>query len=70
MSTLVTIGDFSRMTYLTVKALRHYHDIGLLEPVTVDEQNGYRMYGTDQVPVAQSIRRFRELDMSTDVLVS
>lgn len=66
MPTLVTIGDFSRMTYLTVKALRHYHDIGLLEPVTIDEQNGYRMYGTNQVPVAQSIRRFRELDMSTD----
>jgi DNA-binding transcriptional MerR regulator len=65
-STLVTIGDFSKMTYLTVKALRHYHDIGLLEPMTVDEQNGYRMYGTDQVPVAQTIRRFRELDMPTD----
>jgi DNA-binding transcriptional MerR regulator len=65
-STLVTIGDFSRMTYLTVKALRHYHDIGLLEPVSVDAQNGYRLYGTDQVAVAQTIRRFRELDMSTD----
>ena len=29
---LVGIGDFSRMTYLTVKALRYYHDVGLLEP--------------------------------------
>jgi DNA-binding transcriptional MerR regulator len=65
-ATLVTIGDFSKMTYLTVKALRHYHDIGLLEPRTIDEQSGYRMYGTEQVAVAQSIRRFRELDMSTD----
>jgi DNA-binding transcriptional MerR regulator len=65
-ATLVTIGDFSKMTYLTVKALRHYHDIGLLEPVTVDEQNGYRLYATDQVTTAQTIRRFRELDMPTD----
>jgi DNA-binding transcriptional MerR regulator len=65
-STLVTIGDFSKMTYLTVKALRHYHDIGLLEPMAVDDQNGYRLYGTEQVAVAQTIRRFRELDMSTD----
>jgi DNA-binding transcriptional MerR regulator len=64
--TLVTIGDFSRMSYLTVKALRHYHDIGLLAPHTVDEQNGYRLYDIDQVPVAQTIRRFRELDLSTD----
>ena len=66
MATLVTIGDFSKMTYLTVKALRHYHDIGLLEPVSIDEQNGYRLYATDQVAVAQTIRRFRELDMPTD----
>lgn len=66
MATLVTIGDFSKMTYLTVKALRHYHDIGLLEPVSVDAQNGYRMYATDQVAIAQTIRRFRELDMPTD----
>ncbi len=66
MATLVTIGDFSKMTYLTVKALRHYHEIGLLEPVTIDEQNGYRLYATDQVTTAQTIRRFRELDMPTD----
>lgn len=66
MTVLVTIGDFSRMTYLTVKALRHYHDIGLLEPVSVDPQNGYRLYGTDQVADAQTIRRFRELEMPTD----
>ena len=28
----VTIGDFARMTHLSVKALRHYHDVGVLEP--------------------------------------
>ena len=32
MSTLVSIGDFSRMTFLSVKALRHYHEVGLLPP--------------------------------------
>jgi DNA-binding transcriptional MerR regulator len=30
MAELLSIGDFSRMTFLTVKALRHYHDVGLL----------------------------------------
>ena len=29
---LFTIGEFSRTTHLSVKALRHYHDVGLLEP--------------------------------------
>jgi DNA-binding transcriptional MerR regulator/effector-binding domain-containing protein len=63
MSVLVNIGDFSRMTHLSVKALRHYHDVGLLEPAEIDRFSGYRFYDTDQVAVAQVIRRFRDLGM-------
>jgi DNA-binding transcriptional MerR regulator len=66
MTLLVTIGDFSRMTHLSVKALRHYHDVGLLEPADVDPSSGYRLYDTAQVPVAQVIRRFRDLGMPVD----
>jgi DNA-binding transcriptional MerR regulator len=66
METLVPIGTFAKMTYLSVKALRHYHDVGLLEPAVVDNSTGYRWYSTSQVPVAQAIRRFRELDMPID----
>jgi DNA-binding transcriptional MerR regulator len=60
------IGDFARATHLSVKTLRHYHRIGLLEPADVDPGTGYRHYTTDQIPVAQVIRRFRELDMPLD----
>ena len=60
---LVSIGDFSRMTYLTVKALRYYHDVGLLEPASIDEASGYRSYDQSQVPIAQVIRRLRDLEM-------
>jgi DNA-binding transcriptional MerR regulator len=60
---LVTIGEFSKMTYLSVKALRHYHDVGLLEPAAVDASTGYRLYSAAQVSTAQAIRRFRDLDM-------
>ena len=63
MDALLTIGEFSKMTYLSVKALRHYHDVGLLEPVDIDSATGYRRYSTAQVSTAQAIRRFRELDM-------
>lgn len=63
METLVGIGDFSKMTYLSVKALRHYHEVGLLEPAAIDPATGYRRYATSQVPIAHAIRRFRELDM-------
>jgi DNA-binding transcriptional MerR regulator len=59
----LTIGDFSRATHLSVKMLRHYHDIGLLEPAGVDPGTGYRRYGTVQIATAQVIRRFRDLDM-------
>jgi MerR HTH family regulatory protein len=63
MSVLVSIGDFSRMTHLSIKALRFYHDQGLLEPARIDPDSGYRFYEPAQVPVAQVIRRFRDLDM-------
>jgi DNA-binding transcriptional MerR regulator len=62
----LTIGDFSRATHLSVKMLRHYHDIGLLEPAGVDPGTGYRRYGTAQIATAQVIRRFRDLDMPLD----
>ena len=66
MTARLTIGEFSKMTYLSVKALRHYHDVGLLEPAEIDPSSGYRHYGTDQVATAQAIRRFRDLDMPID----
>jgi DNA-binding transcriptional MerR regulator/effector-binding domain-containing protein len=61
--TYLSIGDFSRATHLTIKTLRHYHQLGLLEPVHVDAHSGYRRYAAEQIPVAQVIRRFRDLDM-------
>jgi len=66
MSILVPIGDFSRMTHLSIKALRYYHDQGLLEPAEIDLVTGYRFYHPRQVPVAQVIRRFRDLGMPLD----
>src|ERR1700730_7512614 len=59
----LAIGDFSRATHLTVKTLRHYHETGLLNHAHIDPQTGYRRYTTEQIPLAQIIRRFRDLDM-------
>jgi DNA-binding transcriptional MerR regulator len=66
MTVYVSIGDFSRATHLTVKTLRHYHEIGLLEPAAVDPHIGYRRYTTEQLSIARVIRRFRDLDMPLD----
>jgi len=65
-STRPSIGDFSRMTFHSVKTLRYHHDVGLLSPAEVDAETGYRRYELGQVPTAQVIRRLRELGMSID----
>jgi DNA-binding transcriptional MerR regulator len=70
MPALLTIGEFSRASYLTIKTLRHYHDVGLLEPAQVDSSSGYRYYRSDQITTAQTIRRLRELEMPVEQVKS
>jgi DNA-binding transcriptional MerR regulator len=60
---VLTIGEFSRLTHLSVRSLRRYHEAQLLEPAVVDGATGYRYYGVDQIPTAQVITRLRELDV-------
>jgi DNA-binding transcriptional MerR regulator len=64
----IGIGDFAKATHLTIKTLRYYHRIGLLEPAQVDESTAYRRYGTDQIRQALIISRFRALDMPLDTI--
>ncbi|MGL5858920.1 MAG: MerR family transcriptional regulator [Angustibacter sp.] len=60
---LLSIGQFARASHLSVKTLRHYHDVGVLVPADVDPGTGYRRYAAGQVADAQLVRRFRDLDM-------
>jgi DNA-binding transcriptional MerR regulator len=63
MPTRVPIGDFSLATHLSIKTLRYYHQIGLLQPAEIDPDTGYRYYSDDQLRTAQIIRRLRSLQM-------
>ena len=63
MAATLTVGEFSRMTHLSVKTLRHYHQVGLLEPAEVNPHTGYRYCTTAQIPAVQVIRRLRDLEM-------
>src|ERR1700747_3768009 len=63
MPTTVSVGRFAIMPHLSVKTLRHYHQVGLLEPAEVDPHTGYRYYALEQLPTAQLIRRLRDLQM-------
>lgn len=66
MEAVLSIGEFSRASYLTVKTLRHYQEAGLLEPAQVDDSSGYRYYLPDQIATAQTIRRLRDLEMPVE----
>jgi DNA-binding transcriptional MerR regulator/effector-binding domain-containing protein len=59
-----SIGEFSRITGLTVKALRFYHEEGVLAPSCIDDQTGYRYYGPEKIEAARVIARLRSLDFS------
>jgi DNA-binding transcriptional MerR regulator/effector-binding domain-containing protein len=59
----LTIGAFARLTHLSIKTLRYYHEIGLIAPAVVDPDSGYRYYRPGQAQDAQLVRRFRDLGM-------
>jgi len=61
---MFSIGEFSRITGLTVKTLRHYHKEGLLVPSYVDEQTGYRYYDAAAAERARVIAQLRRLEFS------
>jgi DNA-binding transcriptional MerR regulator len=56
---LLTIGRFARLTGLSVGTLRHYDEVGLLSPASVDPATGYRRYRRDQAGRARQIRMLR-----------
>ena len=63
---VLKISEFSKLSHLTVKALRFYEKEGLLKPASVDEWNGYRFYETHQLIIAAKIKSYRQLDLSID----
>ena len=59
------IGDFSQVTRLTVKTLRYYHEIGLLEPCRI-EASGYRWYDEAAVRRAGLIQKLKGLEFTLE----
>jgi DNA-binding transcriptional MerR regulator len=57
------IGRFARLAGLSIGALRHYDQRGLLTPSSVHPDTGYRSYARSQLDAARLIARLRELDM-------
>jgi DNA-binding transcriptional MerR regulator len=60
------IGDFSRLTRVSMKTLHHYDEIGLFKPAQVDRFTGYRYYTFDQLPRLNRILVLKGLGFSLD----
>ncbi len=63
MDNLLPIGRFARIARLSIKALRHYDELGLLRPALVDPESGYRYYAVGQAIDAERIRLLRALEV-------
>jgi len=61
---MLKIGDFSKLTFVSVKTLRYYDELGLLKPVRVDRESGYRYYTIDQLPRLNRILALKDLGLS------
>ena len=40
---MLKIGDFSKLSRISIRMLRHYDEIGLLMPKTIDNFTSYRL---------------------------
>lgn len=61
---MLKIGDFSKLSRISVRMLRHYDEIGVLRPAQVDRFTGYRYYGEEQLIVAGRIQSLRDMGFS------
>lgn len=58
---MLKIGDFSKLSPISIRMLRHYDEIGLLRPVKIDPESGYRYYSENQLPVAGRITALKDM---------
>lgn len=58
---MLKIGEFSKLSRVSVRMLRHYDEIGLLKPNAIDRFTGYRYYGEDQLPDAGRIASLKDM---------
>ncbi len=55
------IGEFSNISGISKRMLRHYDKLDLLTPVALDEENGYRYYHENQMDELNKIQFLRDL---------
>ena len=65
---MLKIGDFSKLSRISIRMLRHYDEIGILRPENVDDFTGYRYYSESQLPLAGRIQALKGLGFGLSVI--
>ncbi len=63
---MFSVGEFSKITGLSIKAIHLYHEKGLLTPAQIDPQTGYRYFDGRNVEQARTVRKLREMSFSLE----
>ena len=61
---MLKIGEFSRLSRVSIRMLRHYDEIGLLQPARLDPETGYRYYSEEQLLLAGRVAALRDMGFS------
>jgi DNA-binding transcriptional MerR regulator len=63
---VLKIGEFSSLAHISIKTLHHYDEVGLLRPIHVDAETGYRFYSVSQLPRLHRILALKDLGFPLD----
>ena len=63
------IGEFSKLTNLSIRTLRYYNDIGLLIPEEVDIYTGYRYYGDNNLYQVKVIELLKNAGFTLEEII-
>jgi DNA-binding transcriptional MerR regulator len=63
---VLKIGEFSSLAQVSIRTLRHYDEVGLLKPMHVEAESGYRLYSMSQLPRLHRILALRDLGFPLD----
>lgn len=65
---MLKIRDFSKLSRISIRMLRHYDEIGVLHPECVDDFTGYRYYSEAQLPLTGRIQTLKSLGFGLSVI--
>ncbi len=60
---MLKIGDFSKLSRISIRMLRHYDELGLIVPQSINSNNNYRYYGEEQLQTGSMTMNMYSMDL-------